>query len=49
MGIFGGFRIENVGGITPNSKEEAIKVVEAYQQEMAEFTKFLKEKYLDDK
>ena len=47
MGIFGGFKIENVGGMTPTQKEEAIRMIESYQKEMAEFTKFLKEKFLN--
>jgi len=46
---FEAFRIENTGGIEPNSIDEAIKIVEAYQHEMDSFTKFLVDKYLNGK
>jgi hypothetical protein len=48
MGIFGGFRIQSFGAemtviLTPEEKKQKLAL---YQREMADFTNFLKSKYL---
>ena len=45
IGIFGGFTLKNMAA-TFISKEDAIEKITLYQEEMANFTKFLKTRFL---
>lgn len=47
IGLFGGFNVRSVGAENILNDEHSVETIEKYQQEMSDFTEFLKDKFLN--